>query len=126
MDLWEGFPREEVGKAAALAQVDFPLDKQRGERGSELSEGQRQRVLIARAFLRRPKVLVLDEITSGLNVELERKVLEAARGVAEAVVVISHRDTPAQYANKIAEVKNGVCYIQTKPYSNGVANVARA
>jgi len=40
--------------------------------------------------------------------------------------VISHRDTPAQYANKIAEVKNGVCYIQTKPYSNGVANVARA
>ncbi|MGB9705008.1 MAG: ATP-binding cassette domain-containing protein, partial [Pyrobaculum sp.] len=103
-----GINLEAVRRAAELAQIDFPLDKKCGEGGSELSEGQRQRVLLARAFLRRPRVLVLDEVTSGLDVERERAVLEAARRVAEAVVVISHRPTPGEFANKVVEVRDGV------------------
>lgn len=107
IDLWEGRPRGEVERAAALAEVDFPLDKRCGEKGSELSEGQRQRVLVARALLRRPKVLVLDEVTSGVPVEVEERILKNVREAADAVVVISHRSTAAKYANKIVEVVNG-------------------
>ncbi|MGC9132006.1 MAG: ATP-binding cassette domain-containing protein, partial [Pyrobaculum sp.] len=102
--LWEEFPEEEVRRAAELAQIDFPLDKKCGEGGSELSEGQRQRVLLARAFLRRPHVLVLDEVTSGLNQEVEERVLDALRRAVPIAVVISHRQTPARYATKIVEV----------------------
>jgi len=115
IDLWEGRPRGEVEWAAAAAGVDFPLDKRCGEGGRELSEGQRQRVLIARALLRRPRLLVLDEATSGLDKGLEAKVLQAVRQVAKAVVVVSHRDSPAQYSNKIIEVREGKAYMVTVP-----------
>ena len=113
IDLWEGRPRGDVEWAAAAAGVDFPLEKRCGEGGRELSEGQRQRVLIARALLRRPRLLVLDEATSGLDKELEAKVLQAVRQAAGAVVVVSHRDTPAQYSNKIIEVREGKAYMTT-------------
>jgi len=109
--------------AAAAAGVDFPLEKRCGEGGRELSEGQRQRVLIARALLRRPRLLVLDEATSGLDKGLEAKVLQAVRQVAKAVVVVSHRDTPAQYSNKIIEVKEGKAYMMTAPSTSGYAEV---
>ncbi len=105
--LWEDHPEEEVRRAAELAQIDFPLDKKCGENGSELSEGQRQRVLIARALLRRPEMLVLDETTSGLNQEVEERLLEALKREIPIVVVISHRTTPAKYATKIIEINNG-------------------
>ncbi|MGC9051212.1 ATP-binding cassette domain-containing protein [Pyrobaculum sp.] len=114
--LWEEFPEEEVRRAAELAQIDFPLDKKCGEGGSELSEGQRQRVLLARAFLRRPHVLVLDEVTSGLNQEVEERVLDALRRVVPIAVVISHRQTPARYATKIVEVSGGAArLVEARP-----------
>lgn len=124
IDLWEGFPREEVERAARLAQIDFPLDKLCGERGSELSEGQRQRVLVARALLRRPSVLILDEVTSGLNVEVEERVLDAAKREVPIVVVISHRSTAGKYANKIVEVDNGTARV-VAPHKNS-ANLQKS
>ncbi|AFA40184.1 ABC-type bacteriocin/lantibiotic exporters, containing an N-terminal double-glycine peptidase domain [Pyrobaculum oguniense TE7] len=110
--LWEDHPREEVERAARLAQIDFHLDKPCGERGSELSEGQRQRILIARALLRKPKVLVMDEATSGLDIKTEEEVLKAVKREVPIVVLISHRPTGGKYATKIVEVSGGVVSAQ--------------
>ncbi|MEM1572771.1 ATP-binding cassette domain-containing protein [Pyrobaculum sp.] len=98
-------------RAARLARIDFPLDKPCGEGGSSLSEGQRQRVIMARALLRRPKALVMGEITSGLNAKVEEEVLKAVKREVPIVVVISHRDTAGKYANKIVEVNNGIARV---------------
>jgi len=100
IDLWEGHGREEVEKAARLAAIDFPLDKN----ARELSEGQRQRVLIARALLRNPHLLVLDETISGLDQQTAEKVLSAIRNRVPICVVISHRPVET---DKIIEIKNG-------------------
>lgn len=100
IDLWEGYGREEVEEAARLAAIDFPLDKN----AKELSEGQRQRVLIARALLRRPHLLVLDEVISGLDQQTAERVLASVRSRAPICVVISHRPVKAE---KIVEVGEG-------------------
>jgi len=85
----------------------LPLDKPCGEGGRELSEGQRQRVLIARALARRPQVLILDEVLSGLDRETEEEVLKALSKLVPILVVISHRDTVAKFVNKICTVEGG-------------------
>ena len=100
IDLWEGYDREEAGEAARLAAIDFPLDKN----AKELSEGQRQRVLIARALLRRPHLLVLDEVISGLDQQTAERVLSSVRSRVPICVVISHRPVEAE---KIVEVGDG-------------------
>jgi ATP-binding cassette subfamily C protein len=89
-----------VEEAARLAAIDFPLDKN----AKELSEGQRQRVLIARALLRRPHLLVLDEVISGLDQQTAERVLASVRSRVPICVVISHRPVEAE---KIVEVGGG-------------------
>ncbi|MCG7542742.1 ATP-binding cassette domain-containing protein [Pseudoalteromonas sp. MM17-2] len=62
-----------------------------GEMGSILSGGQKQRLLLARALYRKPKILFLDEATSHLDVELERKINDSVRQLDITRVVIAHR-----------------------------------
>jgi ATP-binding cassette subfamily B protein len=85
-----GAPREEVEKAARLANAhDFishmpeGYDSILGERGVTLSHGQRQRIAIARAAIRKSPILILDEPTTGLDEENERAVVSALRRLAE-------------------------------------------
>jgi len=66
-----------VEEAARLAAIDFPLDKNT----KQLSEGQRQRVPTAGASLRRPHLLVLDEVVSGLDAQTAEKVLVSVKSV---------------------------------------------
>lgn len=80
-----------------------------GEHGAQLSGGQRQRVAIARALLREPRLLFLDEATSGLDSELEDKVLSAMRQALPhaTIVIVSHRLSSVRGADTVFLINEG-------------------
>lgn len=80
-----------------------------GERGVKLSVGQKQRIAIARAILRNPKILILDEPTSALDSETEKFVTEALDRVMEGrtTFVIAHRLSTVRKADKILVLDSG-------------------
>lgn len=80
-----------------------------GERGQKLSGGQRQRISIARAILRDPAVLVLDEATSAVDNETEAAIQRSLARVAEGrtAVVIAHRLSTVRHADRIWVLEHG-------------------
>ena len=81
------------------------LDVKLGERGSGLSEGQMQRLAIARALFANAPILLLDESTSALDETTERKVLENLRRLTnKTVVIVTHRKTALSICDRILEL----------------------
>ncbi len=110
---------EAAGSAAGLDELIRRLpegyETKTGERGLALSAGERQRIAIARALLRRPKVLVLDEPTSALDADTEtivaRNLREHLRG--STVIVITHRPALAEIADQIINLREGKVWIES-------------
>lgn len=112
----EGVSREEVLAAAQAAYVDefarkLPqgYDTLVGERGVRLSGGQRQRIAIARVLLRNPRILILDEAMSAVDLESEAYIQEAIRRVMvnRTTLVIAHRLSTIRSADRIMLLDNG-------------------
>ena len=106
-EVWEAV--RAVGLADVVERMPEGLDTEVHERGQSLSSGERQLIALARAFLAHPRVLVLDEATSNLDLLSETKI-EAALDVlleARTAVLIAHRLTTAMKADRIVVVDDG-------------------
>ena len=84
------------------------LDDVVGERGVTLSGGQRQRLALARALLRRPRVLILDDATSAVDARVERAILDALRvNVAATTLIVAHRVSTIALADRVLLLEAG-------------------
>lgn len=108
---------EQVIEAAKLAEAhgfiqELPLgyNTRVGERGANLSGGQRQRIAIARALLGDPAILILDEATSSLDTESERRFQQNLRRISRGrtTLVIAHRLSTVRHSDRILVVDKGV------------------
>jgi ATP-binding cassette subfamily B protein RaxB len=105
---------EQIETAAKLACVhDEILTKpmgyntQLGGIESHLSAGQRQKIILARALYRQPKILVLDEATCHMDVHTEKKILENIAALNITRIMVTHRHGAALYADRIYDVARG-------------------
>ena len=93
---------------ATIASLANGLEHKIEENGNGLSSGQKQRLSIARSLLRRPALLILDEITSNLDVDTEREIattIAAIKGKS-TVLMVSHRAGAICYADKVIDLSN--------------------
>ena len=112
----EGIDEQDIwGVAQQAHAVDFieelpnGLETVLGDRGVRLSGGQRQRIAIARAILRNPEILILDEASSALDTVTERLIQESLETLAEGktVIVIAHRLSTIVKADKVVVLEQG-------------------
>jgi len=85
------------------------LDTQLGERGTTLSGGQRQRISLARALVRRPRLLVLDDATSAVDPSVEARILRSLKDAAlpATVIVVAYRRASIMLADEVVYVEDG-------------------
>ena len=108
--------REDVKRAAEAAHaaefieaLEDGYDEVVGERGYTLSGGQRQRIAIARTLLADPKILILDDATSAIDVKVEEHIHDALRTLMEgrSTIVIAHRLSTINLADRVALIEDG-------------------
>ncbi|MFZ0014264.1 MAG: ABC transporter ATP-binding protein [Acidimicrobiia bacterium] len=107
------YPDEDVQRALRLAGAeDFiaelaeGLDTELGERGTTLSGGQRQRLALARALIRRPRLLILDDATSAVDPSVESEILRALKSaeLPSTIVVVAYRPSSIRLADEVVYV----------------------
>lgn len=112
----ENATEEEIIAAAKVAnahdfimQKEYGYDTNIGDRGSKLSGGERQRLTIARAVVKNPPILILDEATSSLDTESERLVQDAINNMMQnrTSIVIAHRLSTIRHADEIIVLQRG-------------------
>jgi len=111
-----GATSEDLETAAELAQLTSSIqqftqqfDTVLGERGVRLSGGQKQRTALARAIIKNPPILILDDAFSSVDVETEERILEQLKGFmrGRTAILISHRISTVMEADQIVYLKDG-------------------
>ncbi len=92
-----------------VSQFPDTLQHQLGAGGRGISEGQAQRLAIARALLRKAPIMLLDEATSGLDVATERKLIKNLRksGLVRTCILVTHRPSSVEFCSRTYEVRSG-------------------
>jgi ATP-binding cassette, subfamily B, multidrug efflux pump len=112
----EGAPDSSVVEAAQISSIygdiqDFPAQFETlvGERGITLSGGQKQRAALARAVIRQPKILILDDALSSVDTDTEEKILRRLKEVMRqrTTLLISHRCSTVRHADQIVVLREG-------------------
>jgi len=92
----------EIACADFIDELDDGIETVLGERGTGLSEGQMQRIAIARAIFSGSPILLLDEATSSLDEATERQLLENLRGMTDrTVIIVTHRPAALSICNRV-------------------------
>jgi ATP-binding cassette subfamily B protein RaxB len=101
-------------QAARMARIDgfiaaLPMgwNSLVGDMGSIMSAGQGQRLLLARAFYKQPRILFLDEATANLDPDVEREILEEIKALGVTTVLVTHREAPLRVATRIVHLAGG-------------------
>lgn len=135
-NLYLGNPKaDELELVKALANAaawefveELPLGMETiiGEKGIGLSEGQAQRIAIARALLKKAPILILDEATSALDVDTELKVLASVKGLkySPTCLIITHRTSAMNMCDRILKLEYGKIIEQSKGFISNQASEA--
>jgi len=104
------YPKKDLDFAIKVAEINEVINKlpkkinsNIGERGIMLSGGERQRISIARALIKKPKIIILDEATANVDPETERKICKILKKISKTITVIaiSHQKEFANIADKV-------------------------
>jgi ATP-binding cassette subfamily B protein RaxB len=113
---------QQVEWAAQIAAIDNDILQMTmgyntlvGDMGAALSGGQIQRLLLARALYRKPKILFMDEATSNLDTKLEFSVNEAVKNLDVTRIIIAHRPETIASADRVIELRYGEAIEVDKP-----------
>ena len=100
---------EMAGAAEFVGELEDGLETMVGDRGTKLSGGQRARVSLARALLKKPSLLVLDEASSALDAETEKRIQEnlIASGDSRTTIAVAHRLSTIRNAEEIISMVDG-------------------
>ena len=81
-----------------------------GQQGAKLSGGQRQRIAIARALVQKPRLLILDEVTSALDTRTEKEICVNIRNLSHEITIfaITHRPALLEIADKVYAITDGM------------------
>lgn len=87
------------------------LETTAGDRGQKFSGGERQRLCLARALLRKPRLLILDEATSALDRQTEERIMGNLRRLRSqfSILLITHREESLRFADRVYRLENGHC-----------------
>ena len=112
----DGVTQQQIENAARLANLDEDIqafaehyERQVGEQGSHLSGGQQQRLIIARALVEKPDVLILDEPTSALDVRSEHLIRQTLHTLRKdmTIVIVAHRLSTLENCDRIMVIQDG-------------------
>jgi ATP-binding cassette subfamily C protein len=122
-----GASEQEMWDALALANADalvrgmeHGLDTVVGERGTRMSGGERQRLALARAMLRKPQVLILDEATSAIDIAGEHDILQRFSALAPrmTIIIVAHRSESLEFCTRVLRFERG--RVEANPLPSGL------